>query len=36
MKDSNATWVNGGIIYHLDSTDDSLTKKQINSIVVSL
>lgn len=33
---SNATWVNGGIVYKLKIVSGSLTKKQIRSIAVSL
>ncbi len=36
IKNSDATWVNGGILYHLESSNNNLTKKQINSIAVSL
>lgn len=36
IKNSSATWVNGGILYTLEAADNTLTKKQINSIVVSL
>ena len=32
---SNATWVNGGILYKITSTGNSLTKKQIRSIAIS-
>ncbi len=33
---SNATWVNGGIVYRLASLNNELTKKQIKSIATSL
>ena len=33
---SDATWVNGGIRYTLDTTSGSLTKKQIKNIAISL
>ena len=36
ISGSNATWVNGGIIYKLKNPTNSLTKKQIKSIAVSL
>ncbi|MBR2997186.1 DUF4367 domain-containing protein [Candidatus Saccharibacteria bacterium] len=36
IKNSSAAWVNGGILYTLEAADNTLTKKQINSIVVSL
>lgn len=36
INNSNATWVNGGILYKITTLKGSLTKKQINSIVVSL
>lgn len=36
ISDSNATWVNGGIVYKLNAPSNSLTKKQIKSIAVSL
>lgn len=36
IKNGSATWVNGGILYNLETSDDNLTKKQINSIAVSL
>ncbi len=36
INNSNATWVNGGIIYKLIAPTDSLTKKQIKRIAVSL
>lgn len=33
---SDATWVNGGLLYKLNASGNNLTKKQIKSIVVSL
>ena len=36
ISGSNATWVNGGILYKIETTGSSLTKKQIKSIVTSL
>lgn len=36
ISGSNATWVNGGIVYKLTTTSGSLTKKQIKAIAVSL
>ncbi|MBR3236151.1 hypothetical protein IKF92_00505 [Candidatus Saccharibacteria bacterium] len=36
ISDSNAAWVNGGIVYKLNTTSGSLTHKQIRSIAVSL
>ena len=33
---SDAAWVNGGVVYKLDTTSGSLTKKQIKSIATSL
>lgn len=36
ISGSNATWVNGGIVFKLTTTSGSLTKKQIKSIAVSL
>lgn len=33
---SDAAWVNGGVVYKIDTTKGSLTKKQIRSIAVSL
>ena len=36
VDDSNATWVNGGIVYRLVSLNNELTKKQIKSIATSL
>lgn len=36
VSGSNATWVNGGIVYKITTTSGSLTKKQIRSIAVSL
>lgn len=36
ISGSNASWVNGGVVYKLTTTSGSLTKKQIKSIAVSL
>ena len=36
IGNNNAAWVNGGIVYKLNITSGSLTKKQIRSIAVSL
>ena len=36
MNGSNAAWVNGGVVYKLSASPDTLTKKQIRSIAVSL
>lgn len=36
ISDSDAAWVNGGVVYKLRVTSGSLTKKQIRSIAVSL
>ena len=36
MTNNAATWVNGGMLYKLNVTSGSLTKKQIRSIAVSL
>ncbi len=36
INGSNATWVNGGIVYKLTAESSNLTKKQIKSIAVSL
>ncbi len=33
---SNATWVNGGVLYKLTAANDTLTKKQIKTIATSL
>ncbi len=33
---SNATWVNGGVLYRLTADNDVLTKKQIKTIATSL
>ena len=33
---SNAAWVNGGVVYKLNTTSGSLTNKQIKSIAVSM
>ena len=36
VSNDGASWVNGGIVYKLDFSSDTLTKKQIKSIAVSL
>lgn len=36
MSDNKAAWVNGGIVFKINITSGSLTKKQIQSIAVSL
>lgn len=36
IKNSNAAWVNGGMVFKLTTTSGSLTKKQIRAIAVSL
>lgn len=36
INGSNATWVNGGIVYKLTAESSNLTKKQVKSIAVSL
>ncbi len=36
MSGSDAAWVNGGVVYKLNTTSGILTKKQIRSIAVSL
>lgn len=36
VSDSDAAWVNGGVVYKLKTTQGELTKKQIRSIAVSL
>jgi hypothetical protein len=36
ISNGDAAWVNGGIIYKLRAATNSLTKKQIKSIAVSL
>ena len=36
VNGSNATWVNGGVLYKIESTSGTLTNKQIRSIAVSL
>ncbi|MBR3138859.1 DUF4367 domain-containing protein [Candidatus Saccharibacteria bacterium] len=36
MDGSNATWVNGGVVYKLKASSNNLTKKQIKSIATSL
>lgn len=36
ISGGDATWTNGGIVYKLESTSGTLTKKQISSIATSL
>ena len=36
VSNSDAAWVNGGVVYKIKTTSGSLTKKQIRSIAVSL
>lgn len=36
VSGSNATWVNGGVVYKITATNGTLTNKQIRSIAVSL
>ena len=36
VNDSNATWVNGGVLYKLTANNGTLTKKQIKTIATSL
>lgn len=36
INKSNATWVNGGVVYKITAVDNTLTTKQIRSIAVSL
>lgn len=36
VSDSNASWVNNGIIYKINATDNILSKQQIRSIATSL
>ena len=36
VSDSNAVWVNVGVMYKIETTIGSLTKKQINTIATSL
>lgn len=36
VNGSNAAWVNGGMVYKINSNTDTLTNKQIKSIAVSL
>ena len=36
MYQSNAAWVNGGIVYKLNTTSGSLSKKQLKNIITSL
>lgn len=36
IDNSDAAWVNGGVVYKIKATSGSLTKKQIRSIAVSL
>lgn len=36
INSNNATWVNGGVVYKINTTSGTLTNKQIRSIAVSL
>lgn len=36
ISGSNAAWVNGGVLYKIDSSGQGLTKKQLRNIVTSL
>ena len=36
ISGSNATWVNGGLLYKIEASGNNLTKKQLKSIVTSL
>ncbi|MBR0431193.1 hypothetical protein IJJ05_02810 [Candidatus Saccharibacteria bacterium] len=36
VSESNAAWVNGGVVYKLTAVPETLSKKQITSIAVSL
>lgn len=36
ISDSDAAWVNGGILYKITSSDNNLTKKQLRNIVTSM
>lgn len=36
INNSDATWVNGGVVYKIETTSGSLTKKQISAIATSL
>lgn len=36
MFGSNATWVNGGVLYKINADDNVLTKKQLRNIVTSI
>lgn len=36
ISGSDAAWVNGGVVYKINTTSGSLTKKQINTIATSL
>ena len=36
ISGSDAAWANGGVVYKIDTTAGSLTKKQINTIATSL
>ena len=36
VNNSNATWVNGGLLYKIEAKSGTLTEKQIRSIAVSL
>lgn len=36
ISGSNAAWVNGGVLYKINTTSGSLTKKQLRNIVTSM
>lgn len=36
INGSNAAWVNGGVLYKINSTNNTLTKKQLRNIVTSM
>lgn len=36
ISGANAAWVNGGVLYKIDAPSNSLTKKQLRNIVISM
>ncbi len=36
ISGTNAAWVNGGVLYKINSSDNNLTKKQLRNIVTSM
>lgn len=36
ISGANAAWVNGGVLYKIDASSNSLTKKQLRNIVISM